>query len=73
MHLNHTHDLSHIHMYPCHGADLVELMCVADASLSPLVPVLGAAIREDLDANARRGGQTVGSRFSQQVEGAVLV
>lgn len=51
----------------CHHADLIELMCSSDAAVSPLVSVLGGAVREECEANARRGGQTVGNRFSQQV------
>eukprot|EP00967_Tisochrysis_lutea_P115869 scaffold186030_cov27-Tisochrysis_lutea.AAC.1 len=33
-----------------------------------MVPMLGQSIKDDCDANTRRGGQSVGSRFSQQVQ-----
>jgi len=42
-------------------------MAGADASSGSLVPILGQAVKEDCEANTRRGGQSVGSRFSQQV------
>ena len=45
----------------------MELMAGADASSGSLVPILGQAVKEDCEANTRRGGQLVGSRFSQQV------
>lgn len=48
-------------------ADLIDLMVGANATASPLVPALGGAIKDEGEANARRGGQTVGNRFSQQV------
>jgi hypothetical protein len=44
-------------------------MVSADPKSSPLVSALGVAIKEETDANAKRGGQTVGGRFSQQVGG----
>jgi hypothetical protein len=49
------------------AVDLVDLMVSSDPKSSPLVSALGAAIKEETEANAKRGGQTVGGRFSQQV------
>ena len=37
------------------------------AGTSPLVPHLGAMVKEEKEGVARRGGQTVAGRFSQQV------
>ncbi|KAL6757024.1 P-loop containing nucleoside triphosphate hydrolase protein [Haematococcus lacustris] len=53
------------------NADLVELLVGADVSVSPLVPSLGRALKEEAEANIRRGGQTVGSRFAQQLRDLV--
>jgi hypothetical protein len=51
---------------PACPADLIDLMLSADVEASPLVSLLGAQIKEDIDVVSKRG-QTVGSRFSLQV------
>jgi len=73
---NHRHTTTHTHISHAQllqnaaRADLVELMAGAGEQGS-LVPVLGRSVKEECEANTRRGGQTVGSRFSQQVRGCL--
>jgi len=51
--------------------DLIELMASANGEGS-MVPMLGQSIKDDCDANTRRGGQSVGSRFSQQLKELII-